>query len=118
MLRPYRLVSNRAKAFLLQPARGIQIGTTFSDAPGPPRIRAGSPVIRYLRLFLTHAALAPAINQMSDHQPVGSAPCFSITCFVPDTIPPTERTRVVREAHLSAYDRQTNYKHLDDGYVC
>jgi hypothetical protein len=29
-------------------------------------------------LFLTHAALAPATNQMSDHQSVGSAPRFSM----------------------------------------
>jgi len=55
---------------------------------------------------------------MSDHQQVGSAPCFSMRCLVPETIPPTERTRVVREAHRGAYDRETIYKILDEGYVC
>ena len=37
---------------------------------------------------------------------------------MPETIPPTERTRVVREAHRGAYDRETIYKILDEGYVC
>jgi hypothetical protein len=32
--------------------------------------------------------------------------------------PPTERTRVVREAHRGAYDRETIYKILDEGFVC
>src|SRR3989442_15125587 len=96
----------------------IQIGTTFFDAPRQPRISAGSPVIRYLGLFLTHAALAPATNQMSSRKAASSAPCFSMRCFVPETIPPTERTRVVREAHRGAYDRETIYKILDEGYVC
>ncbi len=35
-----------------------------------------------------------------------------------ETIPPTERTRVVREAHRGAYDRETIYKILDEAYVC
>jgi uncharacterized protein len=56
-----------------------------------------------------HAALAPAIN---------SAPRFSMRCFVPETFPPTERTRVVRESHRGAYDRETIYKILDEGFVC
>src|SRR3989441_9967416 len=94
------------------------MGTTFSRAPRQPRIRTGSPVIRCLRLFLTHAALAPATNQMSSRKAAGSAPCFSMRCFVPETIPPTERTRVVREAHRGAYDRETIYKILDEGFVC
>jgi nitroimidazol reductase NimA-like FMN-containing flavoprotein (pyridoxamine 5'-phosphate oxidase superfamily) len=39
-------------------------------------------------------------------------------CIVPEMIPPTERTRVVREAHRGAYDRETIYKILDEGFVC
>src|SRR6266436_6564084 len=39
-------------------------------------------------------------------------------CVVPETIPPTERTRVVRESHRGAYDRETIYKILDEGFVC
>jgi nitroimidazol reductase NimA-like FMN-containing flavoprotein (pyridoxamine 5'-phosphate oxidase superfamily) len=39
-------------------------------------------------------------------------------CIVPETTPPTERTRVVREAHRGAYDRETIYKILDEGFVC
>lgn len=31
---------------------------------------------------------------------------------------PTERTRVVREAHRGHYDRDTIYKILDQGFVC
>jgi nitroimidazol reductase NimA-like FMN-containing flavoprotein (pyridoxamine 5'-phosphate oxidase superfamily) len=37
---------------------------------------------------------------------------------VPEITSPTERTRVVREAHRGAYDRETIYKILDEGYVC
>ncbi len=37
---------------------------------------------------------------------------------MPEAIPPTERTRVVREAHRGAYDRETIYKILDEAYVC
>jgi len=37
---------------------------------------------------------------------------------VSETIPPTERTRVVREAHRGVYDRETIYKILDEGFVC
>src|SRR5256886_3932011 len=44
--------------------------------------------------------------------------CFSLRCFVPEAIPPTERTRVVRESHRGAYDRESIYKILDEGYVC
>jgi nitroimidazol reductase NimA-like FMN-containing flavoprotein (pyridoxamine 5'-phosphate oxidase superfamily) len=39
-------------------------------------------------------------------------------CIVPEITPPTERTRVVREAHRGAYDRETIYKILDEGFVC
>jgi nitroimidazol reductase NimA-like FMN-containing flavoprotein (pyridoxamine 5'-phosphate oxidase superfamily) len=39
-------------------------------------------------------------------------------CCLPETIPPTERTRVVRESHRGAYDRETIYKILDEGFVC
>jgi uncharacterized protein len=55
---------------------------------------------------------------MSGHQTVGFAPRFSMRCIVPETIPPTERTRVVRESHRGAYDRETIYKILDEGFVC
>jgi len=37
---------------------------------------------------------------------------------VPEMTPPTERTRVVREAHRGSYDRETIDKILDEGYVC
>ncbi|MGH9676943.1 MAG: pyridoxamine 5'-phosphate oxidase family protein, partial [Candidatus Acidiferrum sp.] len=59
--------------------------------------------------FPTHAALAPAIN---------SAPSFSMRCIVPESFTPTERTRVVREPHRGAYDRESIYKILDEGFVC
>ena len=39
-------------------------------------------------------------------------------CIVSETTPPTERTRVVRESHRGAYDRETIYKILDEGFVC
>ena len=37
---------------------------------------------------------------------------------MPESISPTERTRVVREAHRGAYDRETVDKILDEGFVC
>jgi nitroimidazol reductase NimA-like FMN-containing flavoprotein (pyridoxamine 5'-phosphate oxidase superfamily) len=37
---------------------------------------------------------------------------------VPEIIPPTERTRVVRESNRGAYDRESIYAILDEGYVC
>lgn len=37
---------------------------------------------------------------------------------MPDSFMPTERTRVVREPHRGAYDRETIYKILDEGFVC
>jgi uncharacterized protein len=37
---------------------------------------------------------------------------------VPETIPPTERTRVVRESNRGAYDRESIYAILDEAYVC
>jgi nitroimidazol reductase NimA-like FMN-containing flavoprotein (pyridoxamine 5'-phosphate oxidase superfamily) len=46
------------------------------------------------------------------------APCFSMRWIVPETTPPTERTRVVRESHRGAYDRETIDKILDEGFVC
>jgi nitroimidazol reductase NimA-like FMN-containing flavoprotein (pyridoxamine 5'-phosphate oxidase superfamily) len=55
---------------------------------------------------------------MGGCEAASSAPCFSMRCAVPDTIPPTERTHVVREAHRGAYDRETIYKILDEGFVC
>lgn len=35
-----------------------------------------------------------------------------------ERFPVTERTRVVREANRAAYDRETIYKILDEGFVC
>jgi nitroimidazol reductase NimA-like FMN-containing flavoprotein (pyridoxamine 5'-phosphate oxidase superfamily) len=37
---------------------------------------------------------------------------------VPETFPPNERTRVVREPQRGIYDRETIYKILDAGFVC
>jgi nitroimidazol reductase NimA-like FMN-containing flavoprotein (pyridoxamine 5'-phosphate oxidase superfamily) len=37
---------------------------------------------------------------------------------VPETIPPTERTRVVREPQRAVYDREFIHKILDEGVVC
>jgi uncharacterized protein len=37
---------------------------------------------------------------------------------VAESFTPTERTRVVREPHRGAYDRETIYKILDEGFVC
>src|SRR5690242_2621501 len=39
-------------------------------------------------------------------------------CAVPETVPPTERTRVVREPQRGVYDRETIDKILDEGFVC
>jgi uncharacterized protein len=61
------------------------------------------------RQLLNHAVAVPAIN---------FAPRFSMRCIVPETVPPTERTRVVREAQRGVYDRETIYKILDEGFVC
>jgi nitroimidazol reductase NimA-like FMN-containing flavoprotein (pyridoxamine 5'-phosphate oxidase superfamily) len=55
---------------------------------------------------------------MGDRRAADSAPCFSMRCIVPEITPPTERTRVVRESHRGAYDRETIYKILDEGFVC
>lgn len=38
--------------------------------------------------------------------------------FVPDLDQPTTRTRLVREAHRGAYDRETIYAILDEAFVC
>ena len=43
---------------------------------------------------------------------------FLKRCIVPESFMPTERTRVVREPHRGAYDRETIYKILDEGFVC
>ena len=37
---------------------------------------------------------------------------------MPETFPPTERTRVVREPHRGSFDRETIHKILDEGFVC
>ena len=66
-------------------------------------------VLAFSRSFLTHAVLAPANNFASR---------FSKRCFVSELIPPTERTRVVREPHRGSHDREAIYKILDEGIVC
>jgi nitroimidazol reductase NimA-like FMN-containing flavoprotein (pyridoxamine 5'-phosphate oxidase superfamily) len=37
---------------------------------------------------------------------------------LPEIIPPTERTRVVREPHRGSHDREAIYRILDEGFVC
>ena len=39
-------------------------------------------------------------------------------CAVSETLPPTERTRVVREPQRGVYDRESIYKILDEAFVC
>jgi len=39
-------------------------------------------------------------------------------CVVPEIIPPSERTRVVREPDRGVYDREMIYKILDEAFVC
>ncbi len=39
-------------------------------------------------------------------------------CIVPETVSPSERTRVVREPQRGVYDRESIYKILDEGFVC
>jgi uncharacterized protein len=39
-------------------------------------------------------------------------------CIVPESISPTERTRLVREPQRANYDRETIYKILDEAFVC
>src|SRR5438445_4443771 len=55
---------------------------------------------------------------MGGREAAGSAPSFSMRCIEPETIPPTERTRVVREAQRGVYDRESIHKILDEGFVC
>jgi nitroimidazol reductase NimA-like FMN-containing flavoprotein (pyridoxamine 5'-phosphate oxidase superfamily) len=57
--------------------------------------------------------------QTKGRQPLRiDAPRFSMRCIVPETYPPNERTRVVREPQRGSYDRETIYKILDEGFVC
>jgi uncharacterized protein len=81
-------------------------------------MKPGAGVIAFRRLFLTHAALVPARNQMSGRELAGSAPRSSMRCKVPEDFTTTERTRVVREPQRGVYDRETIYKILDEGLVC
>jgi len=55
---------------------------------------------------------------MGGREAADSAPRFSMRCIVPETISPTERTRVVRESQRGVYDRESIYKILDEGFVC
>jgi len=52
---------------------------------------------------------APAIN---------SALSFIHGVIMPDSLAPTERTRIVREPQRAVYDRAEIYKILDEGLVC
>jgi len=52
---------------------------------------------------------APAIN---------SAFGFIHGVIMPDSLAPTERTRIVREPQRAVYDRAEIYKILDEGFVC
>src|SRR5262249_25398725 len=52
---------------------------------------------------------APAIN---------SALGFIHGVIMPDSLAPTERTRIVREPQRAVYDRTKIYKILDEGFVC
>src|SRR5215467_1245102 len=55
---------------------------------------------------------------MSYREAMVSAPRFLMRCIVPEPVPPTERTRVVREPDRGVYDRETIYKILDEAFVC
>ncbi len=55
---------------------------------------------------------------MGGREAAGSAPRFSMRCIVPETIPPTERTRLARESQRGVYDRESIYKILDEAFVC
>jgi len=66
-------------------------------------------VIASQRLLSTHAAAAPAIN---------FAPRFIRVFLMPDTLPSSERTRIVREPHRGVYNRDAIHKILDEGFVC
>src|SRR5215470_14835759 len=52
---------------------------------------------------------APAINL---------ALGFTTVSTMPDSLAPTERTRVVREPQRAVYDRTEIYNILDEGFVC
>src|SRR5215470_4530277 len=52
---------------------------------------------------------APAINL---------ALGFTTVSTMPDSLAPTERTRLVRESQRAVYDRAEIYNILDEGFVC
>ncbi len=76
MRRHYKRDSHYGALFLRQKERSIQIGTLSLRPGGPQHKIVSLGVIAYLKLFLTHAALAPATNQMGGRNAAGSAPCF------------------------------------------
>src|SRR5690348_16532217 len=102
------------------PARRVcsSFSPSASFSQGGLRMKPGGVVLAFKRLFLTHAALARARNQMSGQEPAGSAPVFSKRCTLSELSTPTERTRVVRESQRGSYDRETIFKILDEGLVC
>ena len=55
---------------------------------------------------------------MGDRQTAALRQVTQMRCIVPETLLPSERTRVVREGHRGAYDLETICKILDEGFVC
>lgn len=55
---------------------------------------------------------------MGHREGIGSTLRFTLRCIVTETVPPTERTRVVREAQRGVYDRKIIYRILDEAFVC
>jgi uncharacterized protein len=55
---------------------------------------------------------------MGGRKAASSVPRFSMRCIVPEAIPPTERTRLVRESQRGVYDRENIDRILDEAFVC
>src|SRR5947208_971892 len=69
----------------------------FPEAESRTALFARSCVIASSLAAVIHAAVAPARNQMSHRESIGSAPRFSTRCIVPEATPPSERS----EEHTS-----------------
>jgi hypothetical protein len=78
MLRHYNRDSNRLAILFIKLTKHIQIGTAFLMVRQAAKRAVSRSVITYLKLLLTHAALAPAINQMGGCEAAFPAPCFSM----------------------------------------
>src|SRR5229473_5622840 len=118
MLRPYRRNSERTAILFVKDARSIQIGSAFLTIQRPAKHDLSTSRDKMPKV-VPHSCRFGA-GYKSNRRPQGGQPraMFIMRCFVPETIPPTERTRVVRESHRGAYDRETIDKILDEGYVC